>query len=511
MYLRVAGCWAKLKQAPMPWHGWGVLKKAPRELWLVFVLKFLASYAYFCLSVNLTSFLSEEFGYDDAKAGWAYGTFGLVTSILGIAFGAIIDVVGVKVALVIGAVFNVVGRFLIFLAHNEAMVGAALYFFFPVAESLAVPVMTIAIKRYTNNTNRTIAYGLFYTVMNVAALLSGNISTALLSGLGCDSSEACDPEDTGTDLFGRHFSARRVIFFTNIVATVAMLGVSLLSFREIAVDEEGRITEFKAERNLKENLRRTLTSRNFYKLVVFMSLVAIVRFIFRHVDATFPKYFKRAFHSEAWGTIYSINPLFVIFAVPLVALYCQKVEHFTMILYGALLSSASTFFLCFNTVPASVVFILVLSMGEAVYSPRVYDYTMEVSPKGEEGLYTTLASAPMFLAKFLVGPLSGALLAKYCSPPSPPQLELDIPAEPVDDCPQPEILWLIIGSISFSAPVLMIALRKWIEVKVVRHEFVRLANLDPEDEGAPLSTRLSMAGDDEDDASAYDEENYDKD
>jgi hypothetical protein len=33
-------------------------------------------------------------------------------------------------------------------------------------------VLTIAIKRYTRDDTRTIAYGLFYSVMNVAALLS---------------------------------------------------------------------------------------------------------------------------------------------------------------------------------------------------------------------------------------------------------------------------------------------------------------------------------------------------
>jgi hypothetical protein len=40
----------------------------------------------------------------------------------------------------------------------------------------------------------------------------------------------------------------------------------------------------------------------------------------------------------------------------------------------------------------------------------------QVSPKGQEGLYTTLGSAPMFVAKFLVGPFSGAMLQRYCSP-----------------------------------------------------------------------------------------------
>ena len=38
---------------------------------------------------------------------------------------------------------------------------------------MQIPVMTLGIRRYTNDTNRSFAYSLFYAVMNVAALLSG--------------------------------------------------------------------------------------------------------------------------------------------------------------------------------------------------------------------------------------------------------------------------------------------------------------------------------------------------
>ena len=39
---------------------------------------------------------------------------------------------------------------------------------------------------------------------------------------------------------------------------------------------------------------------------------------------------------------------------------------------------------------------------------------MALAPDRREGLYTTLASAPMFAAKLLAGGLSGVLLQDYC-------------------------------------------------------------------------------------------------
>ena len=44
-----------------------------------------------------------------------------------------------------------------------------------------------------------------------------------------------------------------------------------------------------------------------------------------------------------------------------------------------------------------------------------YDYSMAVAPNGREGLFTALASAPLFLAKLPTGALSGALLQKFCA------------------------------------------------------------------------------------------------
>lgn len=78
------------------------------------------------------------------------------------------------------------------------------------------------------------------------------------------------------------------------------------------------------------------------------------------------------------GTIYSINPLIIIILVPFVSLLTKDADHFTMIRWGSLVSTLSPFWLCATAIWASVMFVITLSVGEALYSPRVYDYTMMV-------------------------------------------------------------------------------------------------------------------------------------
>jgi dipeptide/tripeptide permease len=86
------------------------LRDAPRELWLVYVLKFLGSYSYFALSLILTKYLTDEYGYSDTEAGWVYGVFGLLIAIFGIILGFFIDCLGVKRSLILGNIVSLVWR-----------------------------------------------------------------------------------------------------------------------------------------------------------------------------------------------------------------------------------------------------------------------------------------------------------------------------------------------------------------------------------------------------------------
>jgi POT family proton-dependent oligopeptide transporter len=61
-----------------------------------------------------------------------------------------------------------------------------------------------------------------------------------------------------------------------------------------------------------------------------------------------------------------------------------------------------------------VAFSIVLGIGESIWSPRFYEYSISVSPKGKEGTYMALTSAPMFFASMIAGGLSGNLLEIYC-------------------------------------------------------------------------------------------------
>jgi len=94
-------------------------------------------------------------------------------------------------------------------------------------------------------------------------------------------------------------------------------------------------------------------------------------------------------------------------------------------------------------------FVVILSIGESIYSPRLYEYAAAIAPKGQEASYMSLSYLPFFLAKLFVTGLSGLLLAKFCPETGP----RDSGA-----------LWLVIALTTAVAPVGLLLLRRYIRV-----------------------------------------------
>jgi hypothetical protein len=123
--------------------------------------------------------------------------------------------------------------------------------------------------------------------------------------------------------------------------------------------------------------------KTFWKFTLFTLFLINLKSIFRHLDATLPTYLIRTFGNNVKkGTIYSINPFMIMFLTPVVAAVSSKYDNYDMIKYGGYITGLSPFFLAaFNQMWAVILFVVVLSLGEAIWSPRVYDYTISVAPE----------------------------------------------------------------------------------------------------------------------------------
>ncbi len=431
------------------------LKHAPIELWLAYFLKFLESYAYFSMSVNFVLFLSDEYGFSDLEAGTMYGIWGLLITLYGFVTGIFIDKLGVKKSLVVGGLLSIIGRAIFSIFRAKWIMFTSVCFFMPCGFSLAIPVLSIGIKRYTNENNRTLCFAIFYSCMNIAAVFSGPITDYFVQTFG-----------TGIIVLGFHLSALRLVFLTGTLSTILYTTIAAFAFREIDVDSSGKESIISIEKkNTLETIKRITKDRVFYSLMGFSVILVGVNMIFRYLDAAFPTYAKRELGSDVpYGTLYSINPAIIVFLVPVLSGFLAKYDPYKCIIVGTCISASSVFFMCLGSYYISaLLFIVFLSLGEATYSPRVYEYTLLVSPKGEEGIYAMMATAPMFLTKLFVGMLSGGLLQVYCPEEGPRRCWM---------------VWFITGCIAITSPICLIIFSKCIHGEAVkkRIEQERLKN-----------------------------------
>eukprot|EP00292_Cryptomonas_paramecium_P023786 CAMPEP_0113723550 /NCGR_PEP_ID=MMETSP0038_2-20120614/38493_1 /TAXON_ID=2898 /ORGANISM="Cryptomonas paramecium" /LENGTH=152 /DNA_ID=CAMNT_0000653167 /DNA_START=50 /DNA_END=505 /DNA_ORIENTATION=+ /assembly_acc=CAM_ASM_000170 len=151
-------------------------------------------------------FLSQEFKLSDSHAGFAYGTMGSLTSIYGLLVGSLIDKWGVRQSLLTGIIMVTFFRTVMVFTTSRLVLYFSIFFGLPLGGCLIIPVLTLAIRRYTTTSNRGFAFGLFYSIMNLGALFSGFVVDGL--------SMLIDP---GT-LLG--LTANRWVFVTGMICSL---------------------------------------------------------------------------------------------------------------------------------------------------------------------------------------------------------------------------------------------------------------------------------------------------
>ena len=117
---------------------------------------------------------------------------------------------------------------------------------------------------------------------------------------------------------------------------------------------------------------RAVAGPELYKFIAMSVLTVNLKSIFRHLDATLPKFVARAFGCSApAGSIYAINPAMIMTLVPLVGAALSWLEPFDAIHYGGYVSAGSPLaIVAAPTLAGTAGFVALLSVGEAVWSPR---------------------------------------------------------------------------------------------------------------------------------------------
>jgi MFS family permease len=183
----------------------------------------------------------------------------------------------------------------------------------------------------------------------------------------------------------------------------------------------------------------------------FIFALIPVQTLFTYNWLVLPQYISRAY--AGWiGQYYEIasnaNPVLIFILVPVITALTYKAKEYNMMIWGTLVMGSSAFILALGPNPLTLIgYIVMMTVGEAMWSARFLQYATEIAPEGRAGQYQGVAQLPWFLTKFLVPLLySGRMMEQYC-PAGGPQ--------------DTRTMWLIFGFIAIATPVSLILARKW--------------------------------------------------
>jgi MFS family permease len=503
MYTVLIG--AVLALSAIVWNYYKGLRKAPRDMWLLFIYKIVEYSAYAAMNMAVILWLSADCGLSDIAAGSFVSGWSIFLSIVGMLAGPLVDTIGLRKTQIFSVVLLIASRVVFSFVTHPVLV--FIFGFIPLAIGFAIvaPLISVAIKRFTTKEGAALGFGLFYVLMNLG-YAAGGVFFDWIRGFYAvrDAAGKIVNENAGTAILGWHFSTYQVIFVFGVAATLVSLVISFFLRDGVRVNEQGEVVVDPPVKSgsgmeaLKKAAKETgtiiaTTAREKY-FWIFMSMLGIllpVRFVFFHFHYTFPKYGLRVLGEGAKiGSIYGVlNPVLIVFLVPLVAYFTKKVSSYRMMIVGAAVSSLACFiavmpaewFVHFNnSLLGELVFvkwlgfapsldalvqnpptaaywplifmILVFTVGEAIWSPRLMQFTAEIAPKGREGTYIALAVLPFFVAKFFVGPLSGWLVKTYTP--------LDEAGKAMAHYPNHGMVWWWIGGMAVFTPIGLLVFRK---------------------------------------------------
>ncbi len=434
------------------------LVHAPRALWGLNLSYLLEGFAYFGLVTYLAMYFNQYVRLSDQHAGYMVGalTSGITFSML--FFGGRVDKWGVRRTVILAVSLMATGRFVLAFAPSLGLPGATI---FSALNGVALAGILLVV----------IGFGMYQPAIYAG---TRQISTPATSGMAFAMLYALNNLGGWLPTFmgpvRRTFGLAGGIGFYGMVSVMGLvLVLIILSARTwtsalkaakaeapaVDPDDVPTVANVAApDQPFGDRIRTWVRTHPLMdmKFTFFIFALIPVQTLFAYNWLVLPQYVDRAFAGSWIGKNFeaatAFNSLLIFILCPIVAALTAKTKVYRMMILGTAVMGLAPFILVGgNSAPMLVAYILVLSVGEAMWQPRFLQYAAEIAPEGRTGVYMGVAQMPWFMTKMLVPLYSGAALAKWCPSVGPKSTGT---------------LWLVSGCIAMASTVLLVVARGWI-------------------------------------------------
>jgi len=405
--------------------------KFPATFWTANTIELFERAAYYSMASFMVIYLKESLGMTPSFATFLNGTvlWGIIY-FMPILSGTLADKFGFKRSLSISFVLISLGYFvmgnvqrlwpgLIGKGAAEAVdftvpvvLGAVLI---AIGGSIVKPCIAGTIQK-TAGTRATLAFGVFYMVINIGSITGRSVSYFIRTSLGIPA------------------------IFTYAATSFALIGllVTLVIYREPEYVSDGiKDGQTVQKRTLGQALAGIFVVLGNVKFLFLIVALGMFWFLYIQVYNLMPL-FIRYIDPKAPMELYTLaNPIMIVCFQLLITRFVKRWLPIKTIMMGAIVMTLGMLVMALPSLffsdpsqktavlglslPIAGIFMIVsiaaMAVGEMMASPRVFEYIGAIAPKGQEGLYLGYQSLPIALASMIGGPVGGRLFERYINTP----------------------------------------------------------------------------------------------
>jgi len=406
---------------------------------------------------TFTLFFTENIGFDEINTGYIITVYTSVAALFLFFSGFITDKLGIRKSLILTMISQFISRIgLIICGFNPDIPGAGILsiIFLVLGAPGAAMIQTVfqtSNNFYSTEKSRAASFNIWYLLMNVGAMMSGLVIDLVRKAWEID------------------------ITYIFVFAAITCI-LSLIVCMTAIMQTDGVKNKTDDNTNKTDFIRDFIdvfTEKVFIRMFVLLLTLLGARSIILYSYLLLPLYWKRVIEIPSgentfMGLLQAINPFCIIVLVILIIPISNRFNVFNMLVGGTLISCLSLLFLIipwevFNANMAqayflmSIVMLVVLSIGEAIWSPKLYEYIAVIAPKGKEGTYLGIAMLPWFLSKTIVGLLSGHMLIKWV----PEGVHEGLQTGTLPFWQSPGAMWLVLFIWAISGPLIAFLFKDW--------------------------------------------------
>lgn len=191
------------------------------------------------------------------------------------------------------------------------------------------------------------------------------------------------------------------------------------------------------------------------RFLFFIFILIPVQTLFAHNWLTLPLYTSRAFDGfvqDNFEFFVNLNPILIFILAPMVTALTSKKNTYNMMIIGTAVMALPTFILASGpTFFNLMAYLVIMTIGEAMWQPRFLQWVAEIAPKNMTGIYMGIGQFPWFLTKIVTSLYSGWFLMNY------------IPGDVPQSMMNSEMMWLIYGCIAIITPIGLFLATGWMK------------------------------------------------